>query len=129
MQLIWCNIIIAINASIMKYKAHVSFNYQNWFIEIVFISHVTQKSAEKWNMMQFEQTLSAKSVCCEIAPVCGRRAISTNILSAENTSRRARRCCLLPQCAAGLRGNDIHKYRYRRSSSSTFSVSSEYYIS
>ena len=54
-MLIWC-IISAINASIMKYKTHACFNYRNRLIERVFISHVTQKSAEKYNMLQFEQT-------------------------------------------------------------------------
>ena len=55
-MLIWYNISDK-NASIMNYKTHVCFNYQNRLIESVIISHVTQKSAQKWNMLQFEQTL------------------------------------------------------------------------
>ena len=30
----------------MKYRAHVCFNDQNWLIQSVFSSHITQKSAE-----------------------------------------------------------------------------------
>ena len=56
----------------MKYKAYVCFNYQNLLIEIVFISHITQKSAEKWNMRQFEQTLlSQQNLSAVNFPVWG----------------------------------------------------------
>ena len=37
----------ALNASKRKYKICMCFTYQSWLIKRVFISHVTQKSAEK----------------------------------------------------------------------------------
>ena len=54
-KLIWCNV-STLNASIMKYWTHVSFNCQYTLIERVFTSLGAQKSAEKWHMLHFEQT-------------------------------------------------------------------------
>ena len=45
-MVIWCYM-SAINALIMKYKTHVCFNYRISLTEIVFISHVTHKSADE----------------------------------------------------------------------------------
>ena len=101
-MLIWCNI-SAINASINKYGTHVYFNYQNWWIERVhgqlwwvFISHVTLKSTEKWNMMHFEETLLSQQNLSAVAPVCGLRAFDTYLstrMSAPESSRRSSQYC------------------------------------
>ena len=102
-MLIWCNI-GAINASIMKYKSHMRFNYQNWLIESVFISHITDKSAENGTCCSLSRRCLACKICLlwRIAPMCCSRAIYTYILSAPDMSKRDRWCCLLPQCAGGL---------------------------
>ena len=125
----WCKI-IAINASILEYKTLVCFNYQNWLIEIVFIFHVTQKSAEKWNMLQFEQTLLSQQ---NLSAVKLLRCAGANQLARISYLLKTRAdalgdvaCCLSVRPA--LEVMIIHKYRYH-SSSSTFSVSIEYCIS
>ena len=83
----------------MKYKTHVCFNYQNWLIESVFISHVTQKSDEKWNMRQFEQMLLCQQNLSAVMLLrCGgeeQLARISYLLAAADISRRARRYCLL----------------------------------
>ena len=85
------------------------FNYQNWsrcwsvwstacLFLMSLINLLKMEHAAAWA----EFAKPAKSVCCEVAPVCRRRAIITYILSVPETSRSARRYCLLRQCAGGL---------------------------
>ena len=96
--LVWCNI-SAINASIMKCKAHVCFNYKTDQLKPGLFLMSLRNLLTKWNLRQLarpDADLRSISACRNVAPVCGRRAISTYILSAADTRRRASdvACCL-----------------------------------
>ena len=77
----------------MKNRTHMWLNYHKWLIAKVFISHVTHKYTEKWNMQP------AISVCSEVATPSNFSLLQRRAGALGNIARY-----LLSQCAGGLRG-------------------------